>query len=231
MITNSGSNAVTIGYQPTLSLQLTTPPASTTGYVACFYRRGSAGCNGRLQRAGHAELQPNPAHRSHCGKRPIPLAVLDSGGNQGLYVGTEWSYGDIQVAGSASNPQGATVRAATSSDFQTTLSAGQAFQVPPGFVGTYKGNIDAAGNSLRKYLYNYNTPAALRNNSTYPKPCNGTHGRQPGDASGQLEHRGDPSIIRWSIRSRRWASKRSWSTWDGGRAPSPMRTRWIGRRE
>ena len=98
----------------------------------------------------------------------IPLAVIDAGGRQGLYVGTEWSYGDIKIDG-VPQGQGVSVQSGNVLNFETTLQAGQVFEVPPGFVGTYSGDIDAAGNSLRKYLLKYNMPEVLRNDATYPK--------------------------------------------------------------
>ena len=98
----------------------------------------------------------------------IPLAVIDAGGSQGIYVGTEWSYGNIQIGSSSADPKRISIQSGNVTNFQTTLQAGQAFEVPPGFVGTYQGDIDDAGNSLRKYLFNYNMPEVLRETASYP---------------------------------------------------------------
>jgi alpha-galactosidase len=170
-MTNSGVSPVTIASQPTLALQVTAPQTATF-HAWHFATDGGnkamdpQGVYRETITAGFSRtLRTDPSVFN--GK--IPLAVLDSGGSQGLYVGTEWSYGDIKISNPTSNPSTATIQSGNVLDFQTTLAAGQAFQVPPGFVGTYKGNIDAAGNSLRKYLYRYNMPAVIRNDATYPK--------------------------------------------------------------
>ena len=170
-ITNGGAGNVTIAYQPTLALQLTTPQADPVRawHFATDGGYGSMDAQGvyqeRVTQSYSRTLRTDP----NAANGAIPLAVLDAGGRQGLYVGTEWSYGDIKIAGSASSAKAATIQSGNVMDFQTTLNAGQVFQVPAGFVGTYNGNVDAAGNSLRKYLFKYNTPDALRNDPTYPK--------------------------------------------------------------
>jgi alpha-galactosidase len=170
-ITNGGAGNVTIAYQPTLALQLTTPQADAVGawHFATDGGYGSMDAQGVYQEQVTQSYSRTLRTDPNAANGAIPLAVLDAGGRQGLYVGTEWSYGDIKIAGSASNPSAATIQSGNVMDFQTTLNAGQVFQVPAGFVGTYNGNIDAAGNSLRKYLFKYNTPEALRNDPTYPK--------------------------------------------------------------
>ena len=66
-------------------------------------------------------------------------------------------------------PRGATLKAGNRDDFKTDLAAGETFEVPPGFIGAYKGDLDDAANSLHKYLFNYSVPAVLRNDATYPK--------------------------------------------------------------
>lgn len=100
----------------------------------------------------------------------IPYVVLDADSHHGLYMGLEWSNGRTQVSTPAENPvKKVTVRSGLADDFKTDLYAGETFEVPAAFIGTYQGDIDDAGNSLRKYLFQYNTPEVLRTDSSYPK--------------------------------------------------------------
>jgi hypothetical protein len=98
----------------------------------------------------------------------IPFTVIDAGGAQGVYVGWEWSIGRIAISG-ANPPGGAHLKAGNSDNFKTDLAAGETFEVPPGFIGGYKGDLDDAANSLHKYLFNHSMPAILREDAGYPK--------------------------------------------------------------
>jgi hypothetical protein len=98
----------------------------------------------------------------------IPLAVVDAGGAQGVYLGWEWSIGRLAIA-AHSPPRGAAIKAGNGDTFRTELKPGETFDVPPAFLGAYQGDLDDAANSLHKYLFNYSMPAVLKNDSGYPK--------------------------------------------------------------
>ena len=66
-------------------------------------------------------------------------------------------------------PDGAYVKAGNGDNFRTDLAAGETFEVPPGFIGAYKGDLDDAANSLHQYWFNHSMPAILRNDAGYPK--------------------------------------------------------------
>ena len=87
----------------------------------------------------------------------IPFAVVDANGGQGVYIGWEWSIGRIAIA-AHSAPSGAHIKAGNSDGFKTDLEPGETFEVPPGFIGAYQGDLDEAANSLHKYLFNYSMP-------------------------------------------------------------------------
>ena len=94
--------------------------------------------------------------------------VVISNSECGIYLGWEWSNGRIEVAADAT-PGGARLKMGNGDNFRTDLAAGETFEVPPGFIGAYAGDLDDAGNSVRRYLFNYNLPEMLKTNTSYPK--------------------------------------------------------------
>jgi hypothetical protein len=100
----------------------------------------------------------------------IPYAVLDSRGCHGVYVGIEWSYCRIAVAALMGDKPGTVrVRGGEYDKFRIDVAPGASFEVPPGFVGAYNGDVDDAGNSLRRYLFQYHMPKVVRDDPSYPK--------------------------------------------------------------
>lgn len=98
----------------------------------------------------------------------IPLVTLDADGVHGVYLGWEWSIGRLTIAGDR-EARGAFLQAGNPGDFRTELGPGQTFEVPPGFLGAYTGDLDDAANRLRKYLFHHGMPAILKNDPSYPK--------------------------------------------------------------
>jgi len=100
----------------------------------------------------------------------IPYALFDAGGKRGVYVGVEWSYCRIAAAlPEDQKPGGVRIRGGVHPEFSLVVAPGETFEVPAGLIGAYKGDIDDAGNSLRKYLFNYSMPDIVRNDTGYPK--------------------------------------------------------------
>jgi hypothetical protein len=111
----------------------------------------------------------------------IPFAALESSGGHGIYVGTEWSLALTRVAGRSDRI--ATLTAGVlvpgsgkgkdvlweEEKFGYGLNDGEVFVVPPALIGAYVGDMDDAGNSLKKYLWDYSMPQILRTDATYPK--------------------------------------------------------------
>jgi hypothetical protein len=98
----------------------------------------------------------------------IPFAAIDANNKYGMYIGWEWSIGRINIA-KESNTNAIELKAGNGDNFKTDLYPGETFEVPPAFIGAYKGDLDDCGNSLRKYLFNYSIPAMVKNDSGYPK--------------------------------------------------------------
>ncbi len=96
----------------------------------------------------------------------IPYAVFDAGRRHGVYVGVEWSHCRIAVEATGNTVR---VRAGEYDGFQIELAPASVVEAPPGFVGAYQGDLDDAGNSLRRFLFRYNMPAVVRDDPSYPK--------------------------------------------------------------
>jgi hypothetical protein len=80
----------------------------------------------------------------------IPYAVFDAGGTHGVYVGIEWTSCRIAVsAPDGDGPGRARVCGGEFDGFRIEVAAGETFEVPPGFIGAYAGDVDDAGNSRK----------------------------------------------------------------------------------
>ena len=100
----------------------------------------------------------------------IPFAVFDARGKHGMYVGIEWTYCMIAVsAPDGGGPSLVRVRGGEFDGFRIEIAPGAAFDVPSGFVGAYAGDVDDAGNSIRRHLFNHSMPEIVRRDPTYPK--------------------------------------------------------------
>jgi hypothetical protein len=105
---------------------------------------------------------------SEADKDWIPFVALDANSANGLYVGWEWSIGRINITTEA-NGEHTVLKVGNGDEFRTDLFAGETFEVPSGFIGAYKGDLDDCGNSLRKYLFNYSMPDIIKNDTGFPK--------------------------------------------------------------
>ncbi len=164
-IVNKSDKTVTIYEQESVDARVSGPGRDTS----VWYIRDDGSIPDRVG-VYHDSLAEN--YRKEIGiseaEDYIPLTVIDAGGGQGVYFGWEWSVGRMAI--SADNaPSGARVKAGSSDHFKTDLAAGETFQVPPGFIGAYKGDLDDAANSLHRYLFQHSMPAILRKDAGYPK--------------------------------------------------------------
>jgi hypothetical protein len=113
----------------------------------------------------------------------IPYIVFDADGQQGVYLGLEWSFSRIEVVTLEAGAAPAVRVRAGMADRRATLTPGQTFAVPPGFLGAYRGDLDDAGNRLRRWLFRYGLPTVLRDDPGTPKVqwnAFGATGRTPG---------------------------------------------------
>ena len=114
----------------------------------------------------------------------IPYVVFDAGGQHGVYMGLEWSYCRIEVARLTGGQSPVVrVRGGEFAGRRFTLAAGESFEVRPGFIGTYAGDLDDAGNGLRRWWYRTGMPEILRQDAGYPKVqwnAFGATGKSPG---------------------------------------------------
>jgi len=180
-IKNLSTKSVTIGDQPTFDLDLTGATA-----MWCFHGDG-----GRPDPVGvyRHPLTVDQAGRRYTVRtaptgRFIPYVVLDANKRHGVYIGLEWSFCRIEAVTLAcgSSPT-VRVRGGGSVNARSELASGATFEVRPGFLGTYRGDLDDAGNSLRRWLLRYRVPDILRKDAGYPKVqwnAFGATGKKPG---------------------------------------------------
>ena len=164
-VQNHTDQSVTLYEQETLDVRVTGPDTNTS--VWYFNDDGSVpdkiGVYHETPSRGYQKTLPITEKQDF-----IPFVVVEANGAGGIYLGWEWSLGRLTIAAdNATN--GVRLKAGNRDDFRTDLSAGEIFEVPPGFIGAYTGDIDSAGNSLRKYLFHYSMPARLRNDPGFPK--------------------------------------------------------------
>ncbi len=114
----------------------------------------------------------------------IPYVVLDADERHGVYLGLEWSYCRIEaVLLAGGETPTVRVRAGEFVGRRMELAAGESFEVRPGFLGAYAGDLDDAGNRLRRWLFRYCVPDILRQDPSYPKVqwnAFGATGKTPG---------------------------------------------------
>jgi len=165
-IKNNSGKTVRIYEQESLSLQVSGPEDKT--YVRYINDDGSSpdsvGVYNDLLTGGYKKT----LRISEADKDWIPFVALDANSANGLYLGWEWSIGRINISKEA-NDKGTVIKVGNGDQFRTDLFAGETFEVPPGFIGTYQGDLDECGNTLRKYLFNYSMPEILKNDTGYPK--------------------------------------------------------------
>ena len=162
---NKADQAITIYAQESLDLQVVAPPQDAR--VCYINDDGSLPDPVGVYRdsfdAGYQKTLPVSEQQDF-----IPYALVDAGGEHGLYVGWEWSLGRMTVSGLPERG-GLRLRAGSGDDFKTDLAAGETFEVPPAFLGAYQGDMDDAANSVHKYLFRYSLPALVRDDASYPK--------------------------------------------------------------
>ena len=181
-IANKSSHPVTLFEQPTMQLRLMPDevPLAFEGKATeltlwTFHTEGFRGDEPGVYRNDirapfQHRIDTIPAANAAPYTKFIPYAVLDAGGRHGVYVGIEWSYCRIAVSALDQDQPGMVrVRGGEYDEFRIDLAPGTSFEVPPGFVGAYKGDLDDAGNSLRRYLFLYHMPKVVRDDASYPK--------------------------------------------------------------
>lgn len=167
---NASDRPVGLASQPSLHFELNPPPA----VALRSWHFSDEGGGGKFESPGITCALITPGYTRRIVASPgydhIPLVILDASGTEGVYAGMEWSHSHFTVTGRA-GPAGLGVAlvAGNPADFRTELAPGEIFEVPPGFIGAYQGDVDEAGNSLRKYLLAHSMPAELRDDPTYPK--------------------------------------------------------------
>lgn len=179
-IKNRSAQPVTIGEQPTFDLDL----AGAT-HMWCFHSDGITPDPVGVYRY---PLVGDDAEKRHTMRTVptgqfIPYVVLDSNQQHGLYLGLEWSVCRIETVALEGDSPAMRVRGGNVADLREELAPGDTLQIRPGFLGAYRGDLDDAGNRLRRWLMRYRVPAILRQDPGYPKVqwnAFGATGKSPG---------------------------------------------------
>ena len=174
-VKNCSGRPVSITFQPGVDLSVV-PPGDTAKALHGWYVKdeGAWTPDNPKEKPGIAceSVSPGYAKQLACssGNDWVPLVILDAGGVASLYVAIEWSHARLEVAadGSAADPV-VHIVGGNPSDHVFQIPAGDEFEVPPVLIGACVGDVEDAGNSLRKYLFHYSMPDELRTDSTYPK--------------------------------------------------------------
>ena len=194
LITNRSAHPLTIGEQPTFDLDL-------TGAVALWSFHSDGGTPDPVG-VYRRPLTATPAGRRFSVRTAptgafIPLVVLEAGDRQGVYMGLEWSYCRIEAVTLASGASSTVrVRAGNFADLRVDLTPGETCEIRPGFLGAYRGDLDDAGNRLRRWLLRHRVPDVLRQDPGYPKVqwnAFGATGKMPGSWD-PVEKKYDPLI-------------------------------------
>ena len=181
VLTNASTEPVTIGEQPTFDLDLAGASA-----MWCFHSDGRTPDPVGVYR--HALATDQAGRRYTVRTTPngefIPYVVLDADQRHGVYVGLEWSYCRIEVVKLADGTSPSVrLRAGNVADLCAELAPGETIETRPGFLGAYDGDLDDAGNRLRRWLMRHRVPEVLRRDPGYPKVqwnAFGATGKAPG---------------------------------------------------
>ncbi len=180
-IRNRSDRPVTIGEQATFDLDLTG--------AATLWRFHSDGITPDPVGVYRNAISTDPVGRRYAARTTpsgefIPYMVLDASEPHGVYMGLEWSFCRIDAITLATDAEPTVrVRAGNIADLRAELAPGESLEVRPGFLGAYRGDLDDAGNALRRWLFRYCVPEILRQDPNYPKVqwnAFGATGKKPG---------------------------------------------------
>jgi concanavalin A-like lectin/glucanase superfamily protein/melibiase-like protein/glycosyl hydrolase family 36 len=179
-IKNLSDQPVTIGEQPTFDLDL----AGATD-MWCFHSDGITPDPVGVYQYPLTGDDADARHtiRTAPNGQFIPYVVLDANQDHGVYLGLEWSVCRIEAAALESDESAVRVRGGNIADLREELAPGETLEVRPGFLGAYRGDLDDAGNRLRRWLFRYCVPDVLRQDASYPKVqwnAFGATGKTPG---------------------------------------------------
>ena len=181
VVSNYSTHSVTIREQPTFDLDL-------TGAAAMWSFHSDGGTPDPVG-VYRRPLATDEAGRRYTVRTAptgefIPYVVFEANQRHGVYMGLEWSFCRIEtVTLSRDALPTVRVRAGNIADLRAELAPGETMEIRPGFLGAYCGDLEDAGNRLRRWLLRYCVPDVLRRDPGYPKVqwnAFGATGKTPG---------------------------------------------------
>jgi len=172
-IINQSDQSVTLLEQPSIHLELAGPAAGDPLTMWTFHSDGwTPDKTGVYRDAVVAPFSRQIV--THPDGHFIPYAVFDSGEKQGVYIGIEWSFCRIAAALMEGHKPGEIrARGGEFEHFMINVVPGETFETPPALIGAYTGDVDDAGNNLRKHLSITICPRSSARTTAIPK-CSGT---------------------------------------------------------
>ncbi len=155
-IENKSDNRVTLGHQDSLFLPTLHAPNDAALW---WIKRG--GGNASTQGGTFTEplsTKTDLSLASNCddGASPSPWLAVQAGDSCGLHVG--WEFSGLGRIHAKAVEGGLSIAVGNMPAFKTDIGPGEAFLVPPAFVGCYAGDIDDGAYALHQWILRYLRP-------------------------------------------------------------------------
>lgn len=98
----------------------------------------------------------------------LPFEVLHSSDNHGLYIGYEWSYGNMLMRTQKDKTKLRFTAELGNTTDSIVRENGDVLHVPAVFYGAYSGDVDDGSNNMKKWFYNHLMTESLRQNTNEP---------------------------------------------------------------
>lgn len=152
-VENRSAGRLTVAQQDSLSLRGLVPTGPATLW---WIQRGGGNAStqgGTFSRPLAAGLDVRLDSNCDDGASPVPWLTIQTGSDEGLYVGWEFSgLGRIHARAAEGRAQPIDLEVGLPPDFKTDVEPGEVWLVPPAFVGCYRGDLDEGSYRLHRFV-------------------------------------------------------------------------------